>query len=617
MIISLGFLRYPVGPNDSRTAPAYVVFEGFRQYLQSPVSAAILLDIARSLPVEPIDMANARLNSWNKEISLCEGKSRQPSVKWEVLFNPGLSDHPMIPGILPNRKMALAIYSSLRLWRSKMTNRLLYPSITHKNMSRSTRRDYEDVTGLSLEGIPIFGQDNWERHYYLTGHMIQGVCEMRQKWYPSGIKPRTYYTQGGTTYATSRHLQAVFTDLVNSSPITHHVSRLQPSRLLLKDGSHYRIYDLTSFTSNMHEQKAFCRQLAIFASGVTVYTMDAREGLVPRDLGEMIEDYNEICNKSPELSYERFDSSFEDIISIHGTASMLGIFGNLMTCTMAHGALMAQTVEAEDEVNCAGDDGAVLERKERKEDQDVCVCHLGSYEWSKTFSSDDDGCICLKRPLWEEGSRLHHEIMVIPPNLSLILHLIEGRVDPRFQFFSEDLSPEDRVSTVGKDLMRFLRSVHRAAWRLSSSEIELAIDFYQCLTKKINGFGNLNHGSLPHSSGVVFWPVYPTEDDLRSSDPFELLLISRYNGTCAIPVQEWVELSYEDLEEAGVEVRFGNKTKHLGYLEKLGLLESKRSLRMMTGPEGFDALRRLYQDFSTPLVYEFRLVDNVPTHLRW
>lgn len=601
----------------SNSYDPYSYFLLFGDFVQSSLIAPILLDLCRGLPLPPLEVTSAQISGWNKEISLCEEETRPGVVKWDVLFTPSRwHNESLAPGLRPNPKMCQLWYSSLLRWRNRQRNRLLYPRMSHKNMSRSTRRFAEEMLDIDLDDTPIFSQVNWQQVYCERGIQLPGCSEMRQKWYPSGAKPRTYYSQGGVHYRYSSYLQNVLSDLCNSNPITHYVTRLQPSRLLLKDGAHYRIYDLTSFTSNMNEQRHFVNALANWCYGTPVLKYDARCGILDEDLGEMLFEYNQHCNISPEVSYERFMTDREEPhLAVHSMASMLGIYGNLMTCTVPHGILISMTCEDEDEVNVAGDDAQVLERDDRRDEQELCISYLGSMEWSKTFRSDDEACICLKRSLIEDGNRLLPGLALIPPTLVRCAHLLEGYDDPRYSFLDQDLSKRSCISMVGKDLLRYLRSVYRAKAQLTDDEIDYALSHARQLSKLAGTYDDFgSYGRLPQCNDLVFWPYVPRVEEFRDMDPFDLLILSRYREPAKVPQLEFQEVSMSELRTFGDSAR-GNKTQHLGFLEKLGYVESDRVEVMKWGNEGREYVWKLYTDFETPVLYDFTVVKEIPPHL--
>lgn len=612
MILSAG----PVYLGLTNPEPFLETLQTFESQINGPVSAAISLDICRSLPLQLPQIDEAILKSWNKEIECCETHPSPSQINWDTIFDPLRHHEPIMPCFPPNEPMAVYVYASLCRWKESLRGRLLYPRATHKNMSRSTRREFEEVTGKDLDNVPIFGQDDWLKLYMDSGIELGGVCEMRTKWYPSGAKPRTYYAQGGESYKYSAHLQNPFSALVNSMTITHHVTRLLPSRLFLRnERQHFLIYDLTSFTSRMDEQRHFCRKLAEHCYGVEVFIMDVREGVLSKDLGELLDDYCDHCVEFPKVSYERFPGRGGDhLISEHAKASMLGIFGNLMTCTFAHGAVLAQVVHSDNEVNVAGDDGVVLEDDERPYLVDLGIRSLGDYEREKTFSSRDDAAICLKRPIHQTGTRLYHGTACIPPNMALYHHLLEGIEDPRYTFMYPDLSQAEKVSIVGKDLMRFLRSVHRSSWKLDDVELGMAVSVAK-------GFTSLTHmppeGRLMNCGDSLFWPNVPHyPEDLRLFDPMYCLVLARYRGNATISLRERREdVDISDWQPG--EVRQGNKSIHLGFLEKLGFLEcSKEELEDLEGDAGFlKLLGRLTEFSDEPEVSNMLLLKAIPYQL--
>jgi hypothetical protein len=597
---------YMSSPHGTGLMDPKHTFPQLQGWIAGPVTSSIILDLCRSLPVSNFEMDEARIKSWQKEAVKIEESERPCKINWEPIFDPSRAHEPMLPFLPSNRPMSMYLCSSLLRWRRKISDSILYPRSTNKNMSRATRREFEAETGISLENVPIFSQEDWLRYKHRTGIELAGATEMRQKWYPSGAKPRTYFAQGGEHYAKSAELQDVFSELVNCCPVTNHVTRLQPSRLVRRVGEHYRVYDLSTFTSNMAEQRGFVKRLAEFCYGTTVYRFDVAVGIIKEDLGDMMTRYYESCVYHPSVSYERVPGVVQDLaetfLSDHGVASMLGIFGNLMTCTFAHGAVMLQTVETEEELNVAGDDGLVREFEENKQEIEWCIGALGECEMSKTFRTDEDGAICLKRPITHSLGGLELGSACIPPSLTTTLYYLYGVSDARYTFFSDAPKTNDGFSIVGKDWMRFLRSVYRIKWKLDETQIEIALLSFRKLTNL--AIGQTYTGKLPHTGDPFFWPAVVEVDEFHDYDPLDSLLLRRYNGVVSLPTmgyEEPVELS-SDLEPG--DVFRCNSSRVLGLASKLGYL-SRENLHVTSfGLEGFQYLRRLLTSYE-PLVYEF------------
>jgi len=211
----------------------------------------------------------------------------------------------------------------------------------------------------------------------------------------------------------------------------------------------------------MAEQKHFVEQLANFFIGVEVIVVDERHGYTVRDLGEMLLEYNETCVWKPELSYERFDPSRGDPV-YHGIASLLGIFGNLMTCTVAHFLTISPLISNFREANVAGDDGIFPEDELDSYTNHVALTLVGEYAREKCFRGDDEAPICLKRPFVESVPLCYLLDNVVPPSLAMTFALLHPeRADPRYRFHNLSDKPlTHRLSTVGKDLLRFFSKAY-------------------------------------------------------------------------------------------------------------------------------------------------------------
>jgi hypothetical protein len=595
---------------DGYRATIWDAVEVIRGLADTPLHSSFIWDLCRSLPLPKHEVDLAKIEGWGKEISLSESLSPPSILNWRSLFDPQYFNEPLHPALPPRRDIAMQIYSSLSRWKRNVSSTTHYPRMTHKNMSRDTARSFEQHFGENWDysSRPILSQVIWQRIYADTGVQLSGACEIRQKWYPAQAKPRTYFSMGGEAYGDSAFLQDAFTELADCFIPTHHRFRLMPDRIRLKEGQHLFIYDFSAFTSSMHEQKFFVQALANFCSGAPISYMDARHGVITSDLGEVLWQYHDTCVNHPRLSYER-ESGSERIVT-HGLASLLGIFGNLMTCTFAHGAAMAYTVEDLSQINCAGDDGALAEDETNKEGISSMSSALGSYEEWKCFRSDIEGAICLKLPIEQVGLIIRRRIRIIPPNLILIAHmLVEGYSDIRYTWFDEDLTKEKRLTVVGKDLMRFLRSAYRAREALSEEEKADCVKFVREVSRRFN---IKTEGSVPGYGGKFFWPYCSPGYELDNSDPLFVLLSYHYTGVVVLPRFETDYSDGRPLMYAG-EISCRNSSKHLSFLEKLGFLEKEKETIVLFGSEGFYEIYRSWDASRVgSVVYSYKVIKDVP-----
>lgn len=612
-----------INPNTKRANSHYLwnVLPSFSVDIQDPLQSAIILDICRCSRLDQDQVHEAIIDGWAKEIKLSHTPNHG-EVDFAPFFSTNIrrSIHPLLPF---NHLAQASIYRRFMNLKSTMlrVKPRLFARYTRKNMSRSTRRDFERHSGISLEDIPIFGQDDWIRYYHATGNTLEGSVEMRQKWYTSSAKPRTYFAMGGTTYRASRFLQDFFTVLVNAFPSTNHITRLQPYRLRVptdidtENGADYFIYDLSSFTSNCQVQRNFCHHLACFFEDVPVEIVDEKYGPLEYTLGELLHEYSEHCVDEPVLNVERapieLGLSPEDYI--HENASMLGIYGNLMTCTLAHYMTVAPTIQREDEANVAGDDAIILIYLLTFYSLINAILLVGTFAMDKTFKINDSGAVCLKRPI-SMTDTINHTDNIVPPNLAVVTSYLLGYdVDPRFQtFYNESNIPdiEGRISVVGKDLMRFLDSCHRMLYW--SSDVVEVYQGFRRLVIRITGVVPSFSSGFQEGRLKYIWPVDPEQYDFLIHDPI-FVFCSLMNSTMEFDRRGVDPVDYNSLQFAGDEV-VGNSDKRLKLLKTLGYI-TRESEREVLSP--MDATVRMYtlirsRKILDPVLYKFSCDVDIP-----
>jgi hypothetical protein len=596
-----------------------------------PLESAICLDIIRFSEVEPVEVELAKEKGWWKEIDLAMGHFREENINWEVIFGEERSRYryqSLHPDLPPNFNMANDIYNSLCRFRAQLVDSTIYSRASHKNMSWQTRREFESTTRSSLDGEGIFGQDDYLRFYHQSGILLEGATEMRQKWYHSGAKPRTYFAMGGSAYQHSRFVQDIFSKLVDSFPSFNHKTRLRPGRLSVPveiddEDVHWRIYDLSSFTSNCCVQRSFVLRLAHFLSGTSAFIVDERIGPVEVDIGDLMMEYYTFCVEEPSLSLERYDPDLRNVVFFHEVASMLGIFGNLMTCTFAHGTIVGMStpdVHSSDSYNCAGDDGLVPERPSTSFFIDRGVRLVGSYEREKSFRGDEEAPICLKRPFVETFPQPALEINIIPPTLATCVALLNDSFsDPRYNSFTDEtLTWIDKVNIIAKDLLRFLRSAFKQGYP-DWVRLEGIINGFRRLVRKYVGW---NPTPGVHIAGVrPLWPVGPDMYEFDSLHPVKAILLYFAPPIVRVEKREvMVDVSLQ-YERAGDEFR-GNSTKRLKLLEMLGYVEKEEVFEDITDVDRLAFLEDLLLDDSSydncdPVVYHYTIVREIPYHFMY
>jgi hypothetical protein len=371
-----------------------------------------------------------------------------------------------------------------------------------------------------------------------------------------------------------------------------------------------------AFTSSLDCQQDFLEWLARFASRRVFVYWDAREGLVSRDFGDILWEYSQTCARGTEVSYER--TTQEDSVHLQNRAGLLGVFGNLMTCTVAHGIIVRYFADEDDEINVAGDDGLAPEDDEDELALDLLLTSIGEYERTKTFRSDQPGAIHLKRPFSTIDNLVNTKPSLAFPSVSRIMYLYDRDKfeDPRFRFLmeTEDEYFSTRHSRVGRDLLRYLRTVHFERAVVAEDEIDKVLSFAREVTRL---FGMCLSGRIPITSSDGFWPLIPQSERLFDEDPAYSLISENYNGLCIVPRLDNMDY-VGDYKHYSSEVITCNGNRHLTWLCHLGIAKKRIELEVCEGVEGF---RRLYGIFrpKDPVLkplYTFTFLRDVPFWLQ-
>jgi len=579
----------------------------FHEHITSPLWSSLVIDICRCVPIKSAEQTFERISSWHKEIRTMERRPRPSDFNYAVIFDRNRAHEPFHPSLKPNRSAALFVNDILVRWRSFACSTILYPRISSKTVSHGSTRAWCVLEGREWDNEinGIFSQHVMERYAYDTGHRLESPVEARQKWYRHGLTPRTYYAMGGTAYHRSKHLQGLFGELVNMLPPTNHDLRLNPTRIVLEDGEFLLIWDLTSFTSNHHEQPYFCDELAEFCIGFETTVMDHDEGFVKRDLGDMLYTYNTL-NKQAEYSLERMDDYFLDLVRVHNVAGFLGVYGNLMSCTFVHGVSVLMLIDDPNKVNVAGDDGHAAVKEDNVDTLFEIIRGNGVVERSKLYRTDEDGSVCLKRGIVQFANRLLQKRMIIFPALGAILDLFEN---DRPNHFSPNLglTMSDRRSSIAIEVLRFLKS--------TSSGVDLEPfeeQFILSYLSAIYTYASLPvEGSVPQCGGQYLCPVMPRQSSDLYEDPVRKVISQHYSGAVVVPRRMFdhdQETHSGSLRWYPGHVFVSPSHAYLSYMETVGCLSSEPLDTLCLGEEGFDRLLKEFQ-VSSPRIYTYSVIS--------
>jgi len=309
-----------------------------------------------------------------KEINASQNQRTQ-IISFNSLFNPK-SKIPWGPNAPLTESWRMAAYrfgQKLALMVEKMQDDILFPAVQrNKNMSQETC-NMLFTSGYRREdrGCLNYSTIDLERHYHQTGQMVGGSCEMRWAWRFNDLKPRCYYCTGGSCYWSSRYMKPIAINFMNLLPITEQRRRSFPqtASMFVDEEDYVVIWDYESFTTNLVELRQFLFWAARYIEENSlgrdrpVKCFDYRNGIVPRHLWEMLDDYNQEVNVyTPfsihrlldDIGLDRMDDVMSEMVMQNG--GPLGVHGNIGFSTTLGGIHTTAKVKNMDAGVGMGDD---------------------------------------------------------------------------------------------------------------------------------------------------------------------------------------------------------------------------------------------------------------------
>jgi len=473
-----------------------------------------------------------------KEFNATQGINRPSLANYGVVFYRSVTDQPMIPDSYVGPRIDINQEANLKLlgWRRRLEGQHLFPRYSRsKSMSRSTMRAYYDSLGIrdyhEIRQHTLVTSFDLQEYYHRTGVQIQGIIEMRQAWKYNDLKPRSYFAQGGKSYWASQYMQELLSGLCDIFPSTNRRLRFSVANFFdIPEEDLIILYDYTDFTSSMSEQKYFLHQLGLFLKGVNVQVFDLHYGFETRCLGEMVLEYNEVCNVLGEFSMERH--LFGEVIFRHLVAGFLGVFGNITSCTFLHGIALSQIAIERLRCSCVGDDALFQLMYIGDWSRDFALSWIRNFgsvaeEKAEVFEGEpiepsNTGWHYCKRPI----NRIYRRIEQQPLYDFPMINLVSTTSDSFHTVESRPFHSRQRVF-IGQ--VRRLLDVVTSQARNISDEEELFIRKYliQCYRMlELPLYGFIPGSDLRHLH-LVKYPIPPIDQDLRI-DPWRTSLLDRY-----------------------------------------------------------------------------------------
>lgn len=514
--------------------------------IESPVISGLVSMFARSLPFLDLADANQALQEGiQKELAAAADEYHPVSFSWDPLFSTDHRDRsrPIAPGYPIDEHLHTEIHRRFQLAKRKISSMLFYPDYSRKTLGTAARVE----TSKYADRLGEFEEDlgttlGLEKIYHSLGVQVHGRTEMRYAWKYNDLQPRVYYARGPNQYYTSRYIQEVFNVFVDAFPMTHRFTRFFTTSVQGSPLETAGIYDYSSFTSLLNEIRNWTSALADFCHGTPVTIVDTSSGIVTLDLGDMVRDFNNACNLFPQFDVSGiakvFDPDEEELIRTH-TCGMLGVAGNISSCTLVHGLHLAVLLGSLEKSKVVGDDAfywKLLSKAMRQElAQDLSSIgriSLPKMEfWPPPSGEDteDRAWHYVKRPIERFEDHIITGKQVVWPSYMTLL----GRTDSLHTVRTPD--------SLYTELKRFSSMMLSFVLQLSRYELsQVEIDYVDRFIRAMNSLRKIRE--YEDQEGVHF--LYPKSFSSRPVK--DELLHQHWNTVISVPVDMQQVPSQED-----------------------------------------------------------------------
>jgi hypothetical protein len=378
------------------------------------------------------------------------------------------------------------------------------------------------------------------------------------------------------------------------------------------------IYDYSSFTSRLVDNRAFIERLAWYCYDTNVFILDTHYGPLEYNLGSLIQQYNQDINFECPFDVTKILALEEPTILHMASSGPLGVPGNIVSSTTTHGIIQAEITGSVDRGNSIGDDAISLRDAggliSRAETLDLHRS-IGSIEESKACwwtrnSTTGGGWHYVKRPLDRQEEYIVQGWMPDFPNYPVLLGVKDDdHTVPPVDF-------ESRRVLCAKQVGRFFDRCLRSSFQPSQNDLDFTLTVFRHLYHMLNldDRGTWPNASVSRKSrgkALKFHFVPPLLEECFSSSWLLLLLNRRTEDAIVLlPKEDEGDIALPETLSPGESFEYrGNKV--LGTLELLGLLEKSRVYEDVLVTEAdYDRIVRLVLGNSRS-VYRFTCVDTI------
>jgi hypothetical protein len=455
-----------------------------------------------------------------------------------------------------------------------------------------------------------------EQVYYRTGWRPEGEVEMRSAWKYNDLKPRVYYAQGPSCYNASLYIQPIFNALLDGFEVCHRILRFSDPSVSLEDAFLY-IYDYSSFTSSLTESTRFIFALADFFDDVDVEILDTREGWSYVSVGSLLRQYAQTCNVDPPFSVHRLLPS-EGLCAIRfHNCGMLGVPGNLASCTVLHAINLMFLSGSMFASRCVGDDGMAISVLPRDEFVDG-VCNMGDVAEEKTeMWSPDWGIVTdfradawhfTKRPIYRNFDKILRGELFIYPSLELVLQLED-------EYHRSSLPTKDivRHRKVNRQVLKLLQDVASNHQACTDEGLEILL---MTLANVYHTMGWSRSGQIlrdPKDEGAsVVIGRMPTSKEELELDPYKRNCLEMVGQTITVPLMRYYDDPFFDPPCSFI----ARGSASLSVLEAIGVIRTEKLLLEQITIEDDSLLYQVYLKAQYMYSYEYSVLNDLPSWCR-
>jgi hypothetical protein len=466
------------------------------ELVHRPVTMSLLSVFIRAAPYEDYTTVQQALEQTiEKELIAAVNVYHPVKLDYRVILdkNPAFRLHSFDPRSNPDPRVAQSLFDDFQRSKERLRYSTIFPDISRKTVGlssacifRSLYNDYGQTFGTDEEAHGGITTRDIEQLYHETGVESDGPVEVRSAWKYNDLKPRVYYARGGTTYHASKYIQPLFNVIIDELPEVHRKDRFfEPSDMTLTSDDLVIIYDYESFTSWLDEIKRFIEALAVFMDDCEIAIFDSRNGPTQTTVGNLLRRYNRECNMHAEFDCRKLPGCEDFPILMH-TCGMLGIPGNIFSCTLLHG-IVIRFIAGQRRARSVGDDGKVyttarIGHTEGSVHRDLSSIGRLQQEKMTTFGwADGEFDIArssyqfIKRPYTRIENRMLSGINLILPEFASIFQF----TDDYHVAAVEDL--HDTISKFSKQVGRLYTRIGIEFPTISDEEFDLCTSYIKKL----------------------------------------------------------------------------------------------------------------------------------------